>query len=489
MKNIADFSHLIIMLSNFICRYVIKRQIRYVTIGFVSILFLPIFCFSIELTLEQAVKTALENNSEVQLANLEFEIKDSEVKQQMASFIPLFNFNTSYTSSKDHSDNSHLNTENQNYQAGIVQKLPLGGELSLTANYGKSDYFVSSSDSIDDNYYTEINLHYKQSLLKDGIFGPVFAHVKESMFLREMQKEAVCHYKANLVNLVETAFYQTALHQRETDIYQDMLKINQKIFDDIKSKHRLGLIPEIDVMSAQIKLNETEERVLSSMFLLETSVKTLKIYLDIESDIKVINEFKNNNLEFDLQNLTAVAMESNRELAKLEKNLEKEKLLAAVAKNRCLPQVDLYASMNRKDHGSTFNSASDFEDTEYKTGIIFIYPFYPVDPEENYIKAQKKVQQLKIQLASARLKIKNEIKMLYCQIKLIEKKISVQKNQLEIHRERMDLALNAFKERLIDLNIVYDIQDERISGEQKYFYYLFERYRLYSSVKQLTGQI
>ena len=68
-----------------------------------------------ELTLAQAVKKALENNSEVQLANLELDIKNSEVKRQIASYIPMFSLDSSYISSKDDPDSSDMKTKNQNY--------------------------------------------------------------------------------------------------------------------------------------------------------------------------------------------------------------------------------------------------------------------------------------------------------------------------------------------------------------------------------------
>ena len=86
------------------------------------------------------------------------------------------------------------------------------------------------------------------------------------------------------------------------------------------------------------------------------------------------------------------------------------------------------------------------------------------------------------------MRITNQINMLYQQIQLVEKKISVQTRQIKILKERMELALKAYKERLIDLKIVYDIQDDRISGEQKYLYYLFEYQSLNSSLQELTGQ-
>ena len=450
----------------------------------------PVCCFSLELTLHEAVKLALENNPEVWINSLELGIKKSEIKRKLAEYIPTFNLDSSYMHKEDNPDTSDLKIKNQNYQAGISQKIPLGGELSLSVNYGRSDESFTDTTDVEskDNHYTEINLFYRHHLLKDGITGPAFAPIKETRFNRDIQRDVASQSRITLIRLVETAFYQTALRQKEVEVYQEILEINKQLLQDLKSKLRLGMIPEIDVMSAEIKVNEASEQVLSSLASFETSMQTLKTLLNTEDKIKVISRFQSNSALQHLDDLASLAMAKNKKVAHLKTSLKKEELLAAVAKNKYLPQVDLYVNINRKDEGSSFSDANDLEETEYKAGIVFIYPFYPTDPKENYLQVKKRLKKVKVQIREAELRITNQVNMLYHQIQLAEKKISVQTRQIKILKERMELALKAYKERLIDLKIVYDIQDDRISGERKYLYYLFEYQSLNSSLQELTGQ-
>ncbi|WP_300464418.1 TolC family protein [Desulfobacula sp.] len=463
-----------------------------------------------ELTLHEAVTLALKNNSDVRINTLELDIKKSEIKRKLAEYIPVLNLDTSTTNFEDDPDTSELKTKNQNYQARIIQKIPLGGELSLFVNYGRSDYSAYQTDvtnfrlgpdfSVEsfsdtlavaskDNYYTELNLFYRQHLLKDGILGPAFIPIKETGFNHDIQKERLNQSRIILIRLVETSFYQTTLRQREIKIYQEILEINKQLLKDIESKQKLGMIPEIDVMSARIKVNEAITQVISSKISFEHSVQKLKTLLNIEDRIKVIDQFSSShNFLGDLDKLLSLAMAMNKEVAQLKTSLKKEELLVAVAKNQYLPQVDLYVNINKKDQGTSFGNANDLEETEYKAGIVFTYPFYPTDPKEKYFQAKKTLDKIKIQLREAELRISNQVNMFYNQIQLVEKKISAQSRQIKILKDRMDLALKAFKERLIDLKIVYDIQDDRISGEQKYLYYLFEYQSLNSSLQELTGQ-
>ena len=462
---------------------------------------------NLALTLAQALKLALENNPDIRINRLELGIQQSEVKKKLAEYIPSLNLDSSYTHREDDPDTSGLTTKNQHYMAGISQKIPLGGSLSLSVNYGRFDYspfhteftsyklgpgfsIESVTNTMDvasrDEYYTGISLFYSHHLLKDGIVGPAFASIRESRFNRDIQKDFLSRSQTNLIRMVETAFYQTALRQKEIDVYHGILDINTQLLANLKSKQNLGMIPEIDVMSAQIKVNEANEQVLSSQAAFETSAQSLKTLLNIKDQIKVITRFQTNEPLGQLDDLVLFAMDKNKELAFLRTNLKKEKLLLAVAKNQYLPQVDLYVNINQKGHGSSIGKANDLEETEYNAGIIFIYPFYPLDPKENYLQAKMRFKKTNLQLRQAELKITNQINTLYCRIQLAEKKIKVQTRQLKILKERMSLALKAFKERLIDLKIVYDIQDDLISGEQKYLYYLFDLQSLNASLTALT---
>lgn len=471
--------------------------------------FFPGVSPGIELTLDQAVRIALNNNPEAVLNDLDLAIRHSDIKRKKARYIPQFSIDNTLTYSEDDPDSSDLYTTNQNYHARIEQKIPLGGELSLSMNYGRYDYsgyrsrFTNyrlgpgfSIESFDDfitvpsrdSHYLELNLFYKQSLLKNGIAGPAFAEIKESRFDYDIQKELINQFRHKLIRLVETAFYQTALEQQKIKVYQEIFSINKRLLWDLKSKHGLGLISEIDVMSAQIKMSDSNEQLVSARFSFENRANVLKALLQIEEPIAVKTIFKKPDSIYNIDDLVVRVLKLNKEISRLKSILEKEKLRVAVAKNRCLPQVDLYFGLTRKDQGVSYSDANDLEEMEYKTGILFTYPFYPVDPEQQFFQARQKLKKVMIELKSTELNITNQIKTLYRQIQLSEKKLMLQQKQVKILKTRMDLALKAFDERLVNLKIVYDSQDDRISGEQKLLYYLYEYSSLISNLNELTGQ-
>lgn len=279
----------------------------YFYISFVCGILVPVYCFSMELTLPEAIKLSLENNSEVRINQLELDIRKSEITRKKAEYIPILNLDSSYTYGEDDPGISDKTTKHQKYLAGISQKIPLGGELTLSVNNGLFDYSAYQTEftnfrlgqgfipelftdtrtisSQQDIHSMEINLFYRHHLLKDGIAGPSFVPVKESRYNHEIQKNEVNRFRSNLVKLVETSFYQTALRLKEIELYQKAFENNKQLLLDLKSKQELGLISEIDTMLAQTKVSEAHKQILSTKAAFEDSTQTLKTLLNIEEQI------------------------------------------------------------------------------------------------------------------------------------------------------------------------------------------------------------
>ncbi|MCD4676548.1 MAG: TolC family protein, partial [Desulfobacula sp.] len=83
-------------------------RILHIHITLLFLLLWPVCCSPLELTLHEAVKLALENNSEVRMNILELDIKKSEIKRKLAQYIPTFNLDSSYTYAENKDKKSKL---------------------------------------------------------------------------------------------------------------------------------------------------------------------------------------------------------------------------------------------------------------------------------------------------------------------------------------------------------------------------------------------
>lgn len=466
-------------------------------------------CFSLELSLEDALRMAKAHNAGMRINDLALDISEAEIQKKKAAYIPVFYLDSSYNrETDDDADTTGLTGTNHHFKAGVTQKVPLGGELSLSLNGGQyhysdydsevTSYYLDSSFSVlsytstqttdaETYHYSGMSLSYAHHLLKDGLWGPAFPDIKESLVDREIQAFSNEASLMRLAKTVEIAFFETDLRQKEAGMYEELVEMNETLLSDLQAKHQLGLIPEIDILSARIEVHAAKETLLSCRSLLEDSVNTLKTLLNTDAGIRVVSQYEVDDSLPETEILLARAKNRNREILGLRKNLAKQELAVSIAKNKLLPQVDIYASLSKQDWENDHDPEDDYKETEYSAGIFFSYPLDNKNPRENYIQEKRRFEQVSVRLREAEFDILNQVKLLVRQLELARDKLSVQSGQVKILKERMTLSLKAFHERLIDLKRFYDIQEDLIAGEKKYLYHLFQYQSISASLKELTG--
>jgi outer membrane protein TolC len=471
---------------------------------------LPTHVYCLDVTLKQAIGLALKNNPSFRAEEVELSNRVSNVKEKKADYIPRFSLTPSYTLQEGQEENPDLTRENVDYEANITQKIPLGGEISLSYGYSLQSFssyqseitryrlgpnfsIESYADLItvdpEDKHNMKIDLSYTHHLLKDGLVGPAFVPIKEARFDQLIQQEITAGSEIELISEVRTAFYKTVLYQTHVDVNLEHLDISQQILKLIRSRHQIGLSAEIDVMTAQIDMIHSRQELLSSLENLEKSRKELKTLLDIDDQIRAIGQLEMKRSPIGLEEVVTVALKHNRQLLRIEKEIEKQDLGIKVAKNNLLPQVDLFARLKRVGWGISFDQVKKQDYDEYQVGLIFSYPFYNRGLKENYHQRKGELKRLKLKRRGLEMEIKNLVTMLVRQLNLLDTRISLLSKQLEILKGRFDLALQAFEEGLITMKRVYDSRDDLILGEKRHIQVLYEYHRHLSTLQTLMGSI
>jgi outer membrane protein TolC len=483
------------------------RFLSAVLVSFVLSL-LPAHVHSRDVTLKQAIALALKNNPTFKAENVELRNRASAVREKKADYIPRFGFTPSYTWQNGQEEIPDIQWENQDYEASITQKIPLGGEVSLSYGYGLQsfssyqseitryrlgpDFSIESYTDLitiapEDKHNMNIDLSYTHHLLKDGLAGPAFIPIKEARFDKLIQQDIAAGMEIELISKVRTAFYKTVLYQKDVDVNLEHLDISQQMLRLIRSRHRIGLSAEIDVMTAHIDMINSRQELLSSLEAQEKARQELKTLLDIDHQIRAIGELETKRSPIKLEEAVTVALKHNRQLLRIEKEIEKQDLDVKVAKNHLLPQVDLFARLKKAGWGISFDQAKKQDSHEYQIGLIFSYPFYNSGLKENYHQRRGKLKRLKLEHRALEMEIKNIVTTLVRQLNILDTRISLLSKQLGILKNRFDLALKAFDEGLITLKRVYDARDDLTFGEKRYIQALYEYRRHLSTLHAMMG--
>ena len=135
----------------------------------------PVSALSLELTLEQAVDMALENNPDLRIEKKRLENAVSNVVAKKADYIPVANTNLFYNHTKERYETGRITSDDEDYEFSVVQHLPLGGEFSISYGSKSASVVIPGTEK----YSSQINVAYKHRLLKDGLFAPPFCRNQE----------------------------------------------------------------------------------------------------------------------------------------------------------------------------------------------------------------------------------------------------------------------------------------------------------------------
>jgi len=236
---------------------------------FLTLLFFSFFTLLFarpEITLEQALKQALDNNSDLQKQALTLATAEKNFKSSWNAFLPTISLSARGTYS--HGSNTSANTFSWNGSGGI--SFSFNGAIPSQLQQLK-------------NTYTIEQLSYSK-------------------------------LKTEIENSVSIAFFSLLGEQLNLSILQENLTITQKQFIELEKKYQRGLASELEMLKAQYAYESTKPQIQKAESTYETNLSSFYILLGLKDsnyrpipvgnfDYKTINLPQSNKLiETYLQN-------------------------------------------------------------------------------------------------------------------------------------------------------------------------------------------
>lgn len=253
------------------------------------------------LTLEGAVKIALENNYEIKIATNTLTIEKTNVAIGNAGMLP--------TVTATVLDNNSIQNSSQTRQDGTVTELDNAKNNSLTYGVGL-DWTIF-----------------------DGM--RMFARLDQ---LKELQKLGEAQLKLTIITRisdVHAAYYNLVQQQQQLTALDSTTVISNQRLTLAQNRFTIGKASKLEVLNAQVDLNTDQVALLRQKELYANSKILLNQLMarDVATDFKVINELKVDTLLV-LSELKALAEKQNPQLeaqiiAKRVAELELKQIKAA----------------------------------------------------------------------------------------------------------------------------------------------------------------
>lgn len=345
------------------------------------------------------------------------------------------------------------------------------GKLSADESIGLSQLFpdtgTSWSLSLDNNHslessgmYTSYTAKISQPLIRNAM-GKLHHLQKKQLRINDeililLIREAYEDHMASLINL----YYDWVLAYIKVLAAETSLNENKKILSDVEDKynHKIALLKDVN----RIKLQVIEK--LDQLILSQKDYANITSQIANALDIKDLKKYSPSLIS------TSLYKKSNEEITKIIQNsrqqrindyiLETSNLHGAILKADTLPQLDLYAQLNRAESQQISNAQ-----TELSIGLSL---------EKNLFQTQKKaeIEKSKWQINKNKLVNQNRIGDLYTVLLQLQENIQYYQQVIISSQEKIVLSRSIVEEENKEYKFGRVSLDQLIRSKDQYDSYL-----------------
>ena len=303
------------------------------------------------LTVEDAVRLALENNLGVRAARIDPQIQDLGVAQARAAWFPTLR-STLQSASTDSPSNSFLSgaetrisDDRVNTNVGVEQALPWGGRYNVGWDSSRS-----TTTNIFSNFSPQVRsslaLTYTQPLLRGFSIDTSRQQVLLSEKNREIADVTLRQAMAVTARAVRRAYWDLAFAIAALDVQRQSLELARESLRNTRARIEIGTVPPVDEIEGESEVALREEAVILGEAQISTSEDALRalVYDPSSPDFWTLSiepaelpPFT--PIRIDVDGATRAALEQRSDIQQSRKNLEAADINLRFFRNETLPDV------------------------------------------------------------------------------------------------------------------------------------------------------
>ena len=368
------------------------------------------------LSLDDCIKIALENNSQLKISERQLQIANKDYKSSYSNIMP----------------NINLSTQASTYEQGPSSVFVEGTFIGFTdASRGES---YSTSLSVSQNIF-------------DG--GYWWNNIRKAKSDKKSQEYTYLSQKQQTIVMVQEAYFTLLKAVKLLEVDHQAVGRSQDQLDRTEAQFQLGAVAKVDVFQARTNLGNDRIEYLTQKNTAEKARQDLNLVLgrDPQEPIEIQTEFSMENQDKTLDAMFKQAMANNPELKRSEQDLKSARLQTKLAFSNFIPSVGGFYSYSRRV--DQFDALyKDFFDREYTWTLGLQLRWNLFNGFSDYLNVQKSKINEKIfreQVDDTKRNIMSSIKSLVDNLESYREIIEINKENLESAREQYRLAQERYR--------------------------------------------
>ena len=289
-------------------------------------------------SLDDAIDYALENNPEIAQLTIEFEKSSAKVGQALSAFYP---------------------------------------NISATGYYAYvTDVPVIEFDSVPIPFGTHENYNIQVSL-QQVIFswGKIYNAYKISDMSHEIARLNLLRKQQEIRYSTTNSFYGLLVLEELVKLSEESLAQLKRHEEAVESRYKAGLVSQFDLLRARVQVANLKPQIIEAQNGLNLARESFKMLLGmpLEYDFEISGELQMIEEDFDLDQLTANALEQRAELKNVKKLESIANLSKAIARRANLPSIVAGATYERR---KPFSFTGDEWGSNITFNVGFQFPLF-----------------------------------------------------------------------------------------------------------------
>ncbi|HEY7055158.1 MAG TPA: TolC family protein [Vicinamibacterales bacterium] len=319
------------------------------------------------LTMEEAVRMALENNLGIREERLNPEIRNYAVVQASSVYTPaLFSQLNRGNSAAPPTDFLStggvgvVTSGSMTTVAGITQQLPFGGSNYQFSFDGSRSTTDAPRTIFSPQLGSHLNLVYNQPLLRNFRIDQFRQQLYQSKNLQSVADIQLHQRVIQTSRNVRAAYYNLVGAIAGLDVAQQSLDLARQSLKDNRTRVEVGTMAQIDIVQSEAEVASNEENVIVAEAAIQSAQDQLRALIMNPSQpgfwdarFKPADQPMLAAQAIDLDGAIRTALANRTDLQQLKKNIESTDIDRRFNENQRLPQLDLQARYGVTGIGGT----------------------------------------------------------------------------------------------------------------------------------------
>ena len=432
----------------------------------------------VELSLDDAIRQALENNLSVQISRLARQSSTFALSAARRVYTPNLVLDTNLTESLSPAESqldgaAQNERDNLNYNLRFEQRLPFGANYSVQFNNNRlatnSQFF-----SFNPRYRSTLNAQVTQPLLQNFRADPQRRQIVVS---QNGERQAGHDFERSVLDVlrdVQNAYWDLVFAIRNHEVEMQSLDLALDLLRNNQVQVEVGTMAPIDVLQAEAEVAAREEALILAEEQIRQTEDVLKALIrDPDGPGFWDDEFRPmdaptvEDYAVEVDDAIRVALQRRPELRSQRVELDTNEYDVRFFRNQTLPQVDLVGLVQLTGVGGTqlvrqgffgptvetipggygdaLSQLSGFDYRDWQVGLSFSYPIGPDQAHAEHAQAQTDVTRQRETIRQQEVQIAQEVRTAVRQVQTNRRRIDASRAARELQEASLAAEQKKFE--------------------------------------------